>query len=111
MGEEMSGQTEITPVIKKEEQKFSVARPPTFTKIYATNIFVISTDSDFRVELFNEKFKTQDGWIYQSEGSIILTKEAAKKLQIMLDEKIKDYEKTNGEIKVSDERMQFNYLI
>ncbi len=96
---------------KNLPEKYSVVRPPTFKKQYATNVFVTITDSDFRIELFNEKFKTDNGWVYQSEEMLILTKEAAKKLSKLLEEKIKQYEKDNGEIKVSEDRMQFNYLI
>ena len=96
---------------KNVPEKYSIVRPPTFKKQYATNAFVTMTDSDLRIELFNEKFKTENGWVYQSEEMLILTKEAAKKLSRLLEEKIRQYEKDNGEIKVSDERMQFNYLI
>ena|SRR5271157_3195831 len=92
-------------------EKYSIVRPPTFKKQYTTNVFVTITDSDFRIELFNEKFKTDNGWVYQSEEMVILTKDAAKKLSKLLEEKIKQYEKENGEIKVNEDRMQFNYLI
>lgn len=95
-----------------EKPEFSLFRSPSlFTKIYATNTLLTRTDSDFRIELFNEKFQTEDGWVYQSDGSVILTREAAKKLLIMLDNEIKAYEKESGEIKVSEERMKFQYLI
>lgn len=96
---------------KSEEQKIAITRPPTFLKVYATNILVTATDSDFRIELFNEKFKTDEGWVYQSEALIMLTRESAKKLLLSLDEKIKDYEKQHGEIPVSEDRGKLRYLI
>lgn len=96
---------------QQQAPKYSIVRAPSFHKIYVTNIFVTRTDSDFRIELFNEKFKTPDGWLYQSECMTVMTKEAAKKLSIQLDEMIKAYEKDNGGIKVSPDRMNFNYLI
>lgn len=107
----MNNQEQMIQEEKKSSEKYSIVRPPTFKKQYATNVFVTVTDSDFRIELFNEKFKTENGWVYQSEEMLILTKEAAKKLSRLLEEKIKQYEKENGEIKVGEERMQFNYLI
>lgn len=93
------------------EPKISVRRTPSFSKTYVTNALVTETDSDFRVELFNEKFKVEGGWVYDSEGMLILTKEAAKKLSLMLDEKIKSYEKEHEEIKINEDRLKFNYLI
>jgi argininosuccinate lyase len=96
---------------KNAPEKYSIVRPPTFRKQYATNVFVTITHSDFRIELFNEKFKTDIGWVYQSEEMLILTKEAAKKLSKLLEEKIQQYEKESGEIKISEEETQFNYLI
>lgn len=88
------------------EQQFSIFRSQLFTKIYATNVQLSNTDVDFRIELFNEKFQVEDGWAFHSDGLVILSREAAKKLLLMLDKEIKDYEKEKGEIKVSDERMK-----
>jgi hypothetical protein len=93
------------------EQSPSLVRPPSFVKLYATNTYVTNTDSDFRIELFNEKFQTEHGWVFQSEAMVILTKEAAKKMMLELTEKIKTYEKEHGEIPVSEERMKFKYFI
>jgi hypothetical protein len=52
----------------------------------------------------------ENGWAYQSDGMVILTKEAAK-LLLMLGDKINAFEKEHGEIHVSDERMKFQYLL
>lgn len=93
------------------EPEISVLRAPSFQKIYATNVSITDTVSDFRIELFNEKFKVEDGWVYGSEGQVILTVEAAKKLSLVLDEKIKSYEKENGGIKIKEGPLKLNYLI
>ncbi|VVB88571.1 Uncharacterised protein [uncultured archaeon] len=96
---------------KIEMKRISVFRSSLFSKIYATNVIITSTDVDFRLELFNEKFKIDDVWAYHSDGLVILTRVAAKKLLITLDEKIKSYENENGEIKVDDDRMEVQYSI
>lgn len=110
MNDEMDKKT-IEKTEDIDKKRISVFRSTLFNKIYATNVNITSTDVDFRVELFNEKFKSETGWVYQSDGLLILTKTAAKKLLITLDEKIKSYEKENGEIKVEDERMEIQYSI
>jgi wobble nucleotide-excising tRNase len=110
MNDEMNKKT-IEKTEDIDKKRISVFRSTLFNKIYATNVNITSTDVDFRVELFNEKFKIETGWVYQSDGLLILTKTAAKKLLITLDEKIKSYEKENGEIKVEDERMEIQYSI
>ncbi|MBC2697434.1 MAG: DUF3467 domain-containing protein [ANME-2 cluster archaeon] len=94
-----------------EEEQLSVFRTALFTKIYATNVQLSKTDIDFRIELFNEKFQVEDGWAFHSDGLVILTREAAKKLLINLDKELRAYEKEYGEIKVSDERMKMQYLL
>lgn len=96
---------------KSTDTGYSVMRARTFTKQYATNSHVTITDSDIRIELFNEKFQTEQGWLVQSEAMVILSKEAAKKLAIELADRINEYEKDHGEIAVSADRMEFNYLI
>ena len=87
------------------DKNISIVRTPIFNKIYATNLLVTKTDSDFRVELFNEKFETEDKSIYHSDGLVIMTAQAAKKLLLSLTELISEYEEENGEIIVSEKRM------
>ncbi|MDV0446908.1 hypothetical protein MsAg5_07720 [Methanosarcinaceae archaeon Ag5] len=82
-------------------EKYSIIRTPLFAKTYATNVSVIQTDLDFRIELFNEKYQVGDEWIYHSDGLAILTPEAAKILWTELGLKIEKYEKENGEIDIS----------
>ena len=48
---------------------------------------------------------------HHSDGLLILTREAAKKLLVALEKKIKSFEKENGEIKVDEERMETQYSI
>jgi Protein of unknown function (DUF3467). len=85
----------------------SVMRTPIFSKTYGTNVGVSKTDSDFRIELYNEKFETDDHrWIYHCDGLVILTAQAAKKLLLTLTEKIEQYEDENGEIIIPEERMR-----
>ncbi|MDY0387792.1 MAG: DUF3467 domain-containing protein [Methanolobus sp.] len=86
-------------------KKMAIVRTPLFNKTYATNVSVVKTDSDFRVELFNEKFETKDESVYHSDGLVILTNQAAKKLLMSLTDAINDYEEENGEIVVSEKRM------
>lgn len=111
MSDEVSGEIKEEIENQMEKKKISVYRTSLFNKIYATNVVVSTTDADFRLELFNEKFKIENGWAYHSDGLVILTRVAAKKLLVTLDEKIKSYEKENGEIKVDEERMEVQYSI
>lgn len=90
---------------ENDEKNISIVRTPIFNKIYTTNLLVTKTDSDFRVELFNEKFETEDKSIYHSDGLVIMTAQAAKKLLLSLTELISEYEEENGEIIVSEKRM------
>ena len=92
-------------VPENDEKNISIVRTPIFNKIYATNLSVTKTDSDFRVELFNEKFETEDKPIYHSDGLVIMTAQATKKLLLSLTELISEYEEENGEIIVSEKRM------
>lgn len=96
---------------KSVEPKMLVARNPSFSKFYSTSALVTTTDTDFRVEIFNEKFKIPDGWVYQSDALIILTRESAKLMLKMLQDNIKAYEDRNGEIKVNEERYKLLYAI
>ncbi len=110
MSEELNETKEIVESQPKKK-KISIFRSSLFNKTYVTNVIVTSTDVDFRLELFNEKFKIEDGWAYHSDGLLILTRAAAKKLLVTLDEKIKSFEKENGEIKVDEDRMEVQYSI
>ena len=61
MSEELNEAKEIVES-RPEKKKVSIFRSSLFNKTYATNVMVTSTDVDFRLELFNEKFKIDDGW-------------------------------------------------
>jgi hypothetical protein len=88
----------------KEKEKISVYRTPLFTKLYATNLRVFRTDVDFRIELFNEKFESEEETVFYSDGIAMLTPEAAKKLMVELTRAVEKYELENGEILVREER-------
>lgn len=84
----------------------NVRRPVSFHKIYATNVIGEWTEYDFRIELFNEKMKTEgegeeegeekeekkEEWVYISEAMVILTPNAVRKLKKVIDEAVKEYE-------------------
>jgi len=59
-------------------------------------------DEDFRVELPDERFRTEDGWSFQSKGIFTLTRQEAKQLRDMLDEKIREYESQHREILIDE---------
>jgi len=84
---------------EEEKEIKHVQRPVTFHKIYATNVSGEWTEYDFRIELFNEKMKVEENeeWSYLSEGMIILTPNAVKKLKNILDEAVKEYEENKGD--------------
>jgi len=86
-----------------EPKEFQVQRTIPFNKIYATNLIGYWTEYDFRMELFNEKINTvakegKEEWTFISEGLVIMTPLAAKKLNKLLTGKIKEYESEKGEI-------------
>ncbi|MGA9141478.1 MAG: hypothetical protein WBZ29_14725 [Methanocella sp.] len=91
-------------------RKPAIRRAPSFFKVYVTNVLPVATREDFRVELFNERFKVGEGWVYRSEGSMILTRAAAKKLAVELTKKVEAYEAEHGEIKAADELGPISYF-
>lgn len=96
-------QEEIKDECGEEATKESkIYRTPLFTKIYATNVKVFPTDVDIRVELLNEKRETEDETIFYSDGLVMLTPEAAKKLSLELNITIENYENEKGEIKIKE---------
>lgn len=105
MEEKNEGKSVEPIVTEKKEKEVSIARTPIFSKTYATNVFVTKTDSDFRIELLNEKFETEDRVQFHSDGLVILTNQAAKKLLLTLSKKIEEYENKSGEIEIDEDRM------
>jgi len=59
-------------------------------------------DEDFRVGLPDEKFRMGEGLSFQSKGIFTLTRQEAKQLRDMLDEKIREYESQHGEIIIDE---------
>jgi hypothetical protein len=87
-----------------------IYRTPLFTKTYATNVKVFQTDVDIRIELFNEKRETEDEIIFYSDGLVLLTPEAAKKLSLELNIMIESYENEKGEIKIRECRKDNTFV-
>lgn len=100
-------QEECEEEILKENK---IYRTPLFTKIYTTNIKVFQTDVDIRIELLNEKRETKEETVFYSDGLVILTPEAAKKLSLELNEMIQKYETENGEIKIRECRKDNTFV-
>ena len=82
-------------------KKNRIYRTPLFTKLYSTNLKVFQTDVDVRIEIFNEKSKTKDETVFFSDGLVILTLEAAKKLSVELNELLEKHEAAKGEITIT----------
>lgn len=95
---------------KKQPARPAIRRAPSFFKVYATNVLPSATREDFRVELFNERFKAGEGWVYQSEGLLLLTRGAAKKLAVELSRLVEACEAEHGEIKPAGELGTISYL-
>jgi len=86
---------------ENKEEIENVERPVHFQKIYATNFVGTWTEYDYRLELFNEKVKMEfekkgeegagEGWVYLSEGMIILPPEAVEKLKKVLEKACEEY--------------------
>jgi hypothetical protein len=91
-------------------KRTAIRRAPSFFKTYVTNVLPTATREDFRVELFNERFKAGGGWVYRSEGSLILTRAAAKKLAIELSKKVEAYEAEHGEINAAEALGPVDYI-
>ena len=85
--------------VSEEKKPKTIVRGRSFQKIYATNLIGGGTEFDFRFELFNEKIKfpPDNKWTYVSDAMIILTPQAARKLQKLLDNFIKKYERDKGQ--------------
>jgi hypothetical protein len=104
-------QEEVKEECEEEKTKTNrIYRTILFSKIYTTNMRVFQTDADIRIELFNEKRETEDEVIYYSDGLVILTPEAAKKLSTELKGMIEKYESENGEIKRRECRMDNEFI-
>ncbi len=89
-------------VDKKENKR--IARTPTFTKYYVTNVINTVTEQDIRLEFFNEKVKNdKDEFIFLSDFLVIFSPIGAKKTLKELKDAIDVYEKNNGVIELKKE--------
>lgn len=87
---------------KTESKKINnvVLRSQDFKKLYITNFISGPTRYDFRVQTFNERVKLEDGkkTAFISDGLLIFTPQAAKKLSSAIQSYISQYEKEHGTI-------------
>lgn len=87
---------------KTESKKINnvVLRSHDFKKLYITNFISGPTRYDFRVQTFNERVKLEDGkkTAFISDGLLIFTPQAAKKLSSVIQSYISQYEKEHGTI-------------
>jgi len=86
--------------VNKKEVTPNKLRPPNHLKVYATNAFVGHSNQDIRIDLCNEKLKSDEGdnWAYLIDTTIILSPVGAKKLFNSLKEQLESYEKAHGKI-------------
>ena len=96
---------------KEGGRKIGFARAPYFQKHYATRVVVSQTEYDLRLELMNEKIKTEDTpeEIFIIDQMIILTPLAAKELSEQLEKVIKQWEDSNP-IQPRPDRSIYNKL-
>src|SRR5271157_1439290 len=84
--------------LDKEESVEKVRKGLGFTEVSSESM----TEQNIRVELPDGKLKQVEGWSFQSEGLVVLTRQQAKQLRDMLDLKIRDYESQHGDIIIGE---------
>lgn len=84
----------------EKNEKALVLRSHDYKKLYVTNLIAGKTNYDFRVQVFNEKIRIEEEkrWAFVSDGLIIFTPQAAKKLSRDLQSYVSEFEKNNGAI-------------
>lgn len=91
---------------EKENKKSRavVLRSHEFKKLYITNFIHGVTKYDFRLQVFNERIKLEDEnkLAFISDGLLILTPQAVKKLSSVLQSYVAQYEKEHGTIDSPD---------
>jgi len=107
-GTEEVTESEVT-IGSEVTKKNRIYRTPLFTKLYSTNLKVFQTDVDVRIEIFNEKSETKDETVFFSDGLVILTLEAAKKLSVELNELLEKHEAAKGEITITKNKSNKNF--
>jgi len=81
-------------------------RTATFSNSYATNVLLNETDSDVRIYAFNELIDTESGRVAVSEGSIIMTDQAAVLLFEQLKELMDKWKAEGKQVGVSVQRRE-----
>jgi len=77
-----------------------------FSNAYATNVLLSETDSDVRIYAFNEMIDNGTEKIAISEGSIIMTYQAAMLLYEQLRELMGKWETEGKQVEVSPQRRE-----
>lgn len=94
------------PIEGIKNKKFVRGRnPASFSKVYATNVIVDTTDVDIRLSLMNEVIEGEKEKIAVCDVIAILSPQAAVLLLDQLTEAVKKFE-NNGEIIVSNSRKE-----
>jgi len=86
--------------------KIQMGRTGTFSNAYATSVLLSETDSDVRVYAFNEIIDGKSGKIAVSEGSIIMTFQAAILLHEQLEVLMKKWKADGKQVEVSQQRRE-----
>ena len=94
------------PKEEKKQPENLTARLPNYAKLYATNVAVIEGTEDFRVEVYNERFESDHGRHYVSDGMVIFSPQAAKILFVRLGEILASYESKHGKIEITKKSIQ-----
>jgi len=81
-------------------------RTAAFSNSYATSVLLNETDSDVRVYAFNELIDTESGRVAVSEGSIIMTDQAAVLLFEQLKELMDKWKAEGKQVEVSAQRRE-----
>jgi len=88
------------------DETIKKGRTATFTNAYATNVLLNETDSDVRIYAFNEIIDVGTEKIAISEGSIIMTDQAAILLYEQLNELMGKWKTEGKQVEVSAQRRE-----
>lgn len=93
------------PAAKRHRRPLEVVeRAPNYTKYYVTNVRVLPTDVDIRLEIFNERIPHEKHFDLIADAGVILTPEAASVLRDRLAEALKQFEEKHGAVVISPTR-------
>jgi len=86
----------------KKKEVLKKNRTPDFRIVYSNGVTIVNTARDFQI-MFGIIMMGLDGKFEVNEHtSVIISPQHAKALLSLLDNRIKDWEKSHGEIKIID---------